>query len=162
MFDFANTFLQKFNRTNRRQFLLLLLLSSVQTSLCRKQQCSSHCFRLKLKVKTFCLCFLLNTTYLHPEQVIKVFFQPFTAVVTARLPLPKLPAVSCLHPLLPLSSWLQNIKRKTSKLRKKILTEPYSVPICWGREDLTNKRSTKCQVRGKKKLHKTFSIEGTF
>lgn len=104
MFNFANTFLQKFNRINLRQFPLLPSLSFVQTTLCRKQQRSSHCFRLKLKIKTFYLCFLLNTIYLHPEQVIKVFFQPITAVVTCFLP--KLPALSCHHPPLPLSSWL--------------------------------------------------------
>lgn len=60
-------FLQKFNRIDSRQFPLLPLLSSGQTMLCRKQQCSSHCSGLKLKIKTFCLCFLPNKTHLHPE-----------------------------------------------------------------------------------------------
>lgn len=110
MFDFANTFLQKSNRIQPQATPPAPLPYFVQTMLCRKQQRASHCFGLKLKIKTFCLCFLLNTTHLYPEYVIKVSFQPLAAAVTWFLP--KLPALSCRHPLPPLSSWLQNIKRK--------------------------------------------------
>lgn len=110
MFDFANTFLQKSNRIQPQAIPPAPLPHFVQTMLCRKQQRGSHCFGLKLKIKTFCLCFLLNTTHLHPEYVIKVSFQAVAAAVTWFLPKP--PALSCRRPLPPLSSWLQNIKRK--------------------------------------------------
>lgn len=104
MFDFANTFLQKSNRIQPQATPPAPLPYFVQTMLCRKQQRGSHCFGLKLKIKTFCLRFLLNTTHLYPEYVIKVSFQPVAAAVTWFLP--KLPALSCRHPLPPLSSWL--------------------------------------------------------
>lgn len=158
MFNFANTFLQKFNRINLRQFPLLPSLSFVQTTLCRKQQRSSHCFRLKLKIKTFYLCFLLNTIYLHPEQVIKVFFQPITAVVTCFLP--KLPALSCHHPPLPLSSWLQNIKRRSMSYKWETWQNPATTQ---GEQEsslhatnLTSKGDTKCQLRRREMLHQAF------
>lgn len=131
MFDFANTFLQKSNRIQPQATPPAPLPYFVQTMLCRKQQRGSHCFGLKLKIKTFCLCFLLNTTHLYPEYVIKVSFQPVAAAVTWFLP--KLPALSCRHPLPPLSSWLQNIKRKQMSVKlDRILSRFFAgqKPLC--------------------------------